>query len=124
MDTQLNELEDETKSKIKQIFNVRKLDLIEYFKQEAHSLMNNYLNDFDWSIKVRVLLKLLRNLWKTLFFKHAISSNKLSKLNETLCTLKFYSNNSKNEVECEMNKDELNKIIEELEKIDKIMDNF
>jgi hypothetical protein len=57
-------------------------------------------------------------------FKYAISSNKLSRLNETLCTLKLYSNETKNEVQCEMNKDELDRLIGELEKIDNTMGNY
>jgi uncharacterized protein (DUF2344 family) len=52
LDFKLNELNEDRRNQILCILNVRKLDLIDYFRQETHNLMNNYMNDFDWSVKV------------------------------------------------------------------------
>ena len=56
-----NELDQNYRTLIVKILNVRKNDLIEYLKQKIASMDNMQLKDFDWSVKVRNF----KNYWKS-----------------------------------------------------------
>ena len=89
------------------LFNVRKAELREYFLSKSSNLCNTLVKDFDWSVKL------------------ALSSDKLARVNQSLCALNFFLNNSQQtSLQVEMNETELDSFIETLEKIQNKVDVF
>lgn len=130
----MNKYDSTLKECLLRMLHVRGNDLRSYFLSEVKGITQNSLKDFDWSLKVLILLGhyfVLKVFLYVYSFNCQLSSSsdKQSKLNEIVCFVNFITENKSNldtrdNFYLEMRKHDLDKFISDLDTIQNVSVTF